>query len=131
LYKRKTADLPDAILKVVGTSRAASFDAKDFLDSIIREWGGIENFAADIVSDMRSASLGPTAKTRYYEMINRLIIYVTSSMPQDAPVSEMDDSSLLAATSEAVNNLIKKGVLNPEEDSPNVKDVSSLKKAKR
>lgn len=111
MYQRKTSNLPDSILKVIGSSRATRFDAKDFLDAIIREWGGIEKFASDIVSDMRSASLGPTAKTRYYEMINRLIIYITSTSPAEAPVSELDDVSLLAAATEAVSELVKKGAI--------------------
>lgn len=110
-YQRKTADLPDAIVKVVGQNRAQKFDAQDFLNAIIQEWGGIERFASDIVSDMKSASLGPTAKTRYYEMVNRLIVYVTSTAPTEAPIAEMDDVALLAATSDAVNNLIAKGAL--------------------
>lgn len=119
MYKRKTSNLPDSILKVIGSSRTTRFDAKDFLDAIIREWGGIEKFASDIVSDMRSASLGPTAKTRYYEMINRLIIYITSTSPAEAPVSELDDVSLLAAATEAVSELVKKGAISdPSLESP-------------
>lgn len=74
---KKKTPIPKGVARALA-ERKPNADSEALLNELIKSWGGVERFAADVFQEFQHAAKGGMTRQRILEMMQRLILTNTT-----------------------------------------------------